>query len=318
MVRRPSRDAKPYRPVPDTDGADATLVFEKAEVQKWQAEAADIYAKARMRADGCALDPLFARKGNGEKLYRNLVEATCIRLFHARLIERALVDFANMQDGWRAFHEADIPTRRSHRKADCLAINERTGQLFVFEAKRGTRRYSAEEGRAIDDRLWEIVDALEAKTHYVDWPYRKVSVFVLSFYGADIPSKFPVYKRETVDAVFGGGIAAATRQMEEYLQLVAQRGHPYDERVLLDNAEAMGAASHRLPDLPSIFDIDLATVENDAFFEVGRNGYWPVGRDRFDEKRRDRFLKREEALMREERWHREKLALMRRRFDGEG
>ncbi|MGA1859141.1 nuclease-related domain-containing protein [Azospirillum sp. 11R-A] len=157
---------------------DATLVFQKSEVQKWQAEAVDIYARAHARADGCTLDPLFAREGNGEQLYRSLVEATCIRLFHARLIERALVDFANMQDGWRAIHEADIPPRKSRRKADCLAINERTGQLFVFEAKRDTRHYSAEAGRAIDDRLWEIVDALESRTRYLGWRYREVSVLV--------------------------------------------------------------------------------------------------------------------------------------------
>jgi hypothetical protein len=304
----------------DADETDATLVFQKSEVQKWQAEAADIYARACARADGCTLNPLFARTGNGEQLYRSLVEATCIRLFHARLIERALVDFANMQDGWRAIHEADIPTRKPRRKADCLAINERTGLLFVFEAKRGTRHYSAEEGLAIDDRLCEIVDALESRTRYLGWRYRKVSVFVLSFYGANIPSVFDVHNRETVDAVFGGGIAAAARHMEQHLQRVVQRGraHALGDQELDaggDVEEAVLSAGQL--DFPSVFEADLAAVDGDTFLEVGRFGYRLVGRDRFEEKRRERFIKQEGAAGRNRRWQQEKRVLL-RRFDGEG
>lgn len=299
------------------DNGDESLVFDKTEIAFWQAEAADIFVKAKARAKELPVDPLFARVPDGETLYRQYLEATMIRYLHARLIERALVDFADRQDGWEAYHEADVMTRRTRRKPDCLALNRRTGQLFVFEVKRATRDAVKEKAIEIDARLREIVTAIKEGRHKIALPHKTINVFVLAFYGARIPSKFDVYDRNTVDAVFGSGIASATRQLEEHIEVHAMlqtadkseldlRVEKGSNRILKPGDE------HR----HSVFDARLDDYAQDACFEIRAEGFDVVSRDRFWNKRREWGEKMEREALRREGWSREKQLYLRRTIDG--
>jgi hypothetical protein len=52
------------------DNTEDSIVLKKTEIAKWQAEAADIFAKAKARATDYPVDPLFQRVANGDALYR--------------------------------------------------------------------------------------------------------------------------------------------------------------------------------------------------------------------------------------------------------
>ena len=183
------------------------------EALQWKAHAAQLVADSRKKAASIPCDPLFR---TNPQLSSLVSEVDGIKKRHGLLLEKALIFAIGKLPGWKAGKE-EISLAGGKAHLDCVAYNETTHQLYVFECKRGHGSFDADKMRAIDERLRRISAAIGPHAASKGWTPASSNTFILSFYGTSWKSSFPIFGASSIGTLFGPCIG---RFMFEYMHHV--------------------------------------------------------------------------------------------------
>lgn len=210
-----------------------------AEALLWKNYADQLVADAKAKSAKIPCDPLFR---SNPRLSSLVSEIDSIKKRHGLLIERALIFAINKLPRWQADKEKIyIAGGKAH--LDCLAYNDNTGQLYVFECKRGHGAFDGDKKRAIDQRLDKVKASIGAHVASKGWKPSSTGVFILSFYGATWNSAYPIYDKDSVASLFEPCIGRFVAEYMQHLETTASNAF---------SAELRGSAT--IPVGESIFD----------------------------------------------------------------
>ena len=169
-----------------------------AEALQWKNNASDIVTEAKAMAAKHPPDPLLT---SNKDLSALVTEIDSIKKRHGLLIEEALIFAINKVPGWSAKKEKiKIAGGKAH--LDCLAYNNTTKKLYVFECKRGHGKFDADAINAINDRLDKIKAAILSHVKPKGWSPCITDIFILSFYGNCWNSNYQIYTSNDVGTLF--------------------------------------------------------------------------------------------------------------------
>lgn len=188
-----------------------------AEALLWKNNAAQLIAGAKAKSAKIPCDPLF---GSNPRLSSLVSEIDSIKKRHGLLIERALIFAINKLPHWQADKEK-ISVSGGKAHLDCLAFNANTGQLYVFECKRGHGAFDGDKIRAIDLRLDKVKASIGAHVMPKGWKPSATGVFILSFYGATWNSAYPIHDRNSVASLFEPCVGRFVTEYMQHLETMA-------------------------------------------------------------------------------------------------
>ena len=188
-----------------------------AEALLWKKNAAQLIADAKAKSAKIPCDPLF---GSNPRLSSLVSEIDSIKKRHGLLIERALIFAINKLPHWQADKEK-ILVAGGKVHLDCLAFNSNTGQLYVFECKRGHGAFDGDKIRAIDLRLDKVKASIGAHVTPKGWKPSSTGVFILSFYGAKWNSAYPIHDRNSVASLFEPCVGRFVAEYMKHLETTA-------------------------------------------------------------------------------------------------
>lgn len=197
-----------------------------AEALLWKKHASQLVADAKARSASIPCDPLF---GSNPRLSSLVSEVDGIKKRHGLLIERALIFAINKLSHWQAAKE-QIPVTAGKAHLDCLAFNANTGELYVFECKRGHGSFDGDKIRAIDQRLDNIKASIGAHVASKGWSPSSTGVFILSFYGATWKSSYPIYNKHNVATLFEPCVGRFVTEYMEHLEAATARAYSSELR----------------------------------------------------------------------------------------
>lgn len=186
-----------------------------AEALLWKNNAAQLIAGAKANAAKIKCDPLFE---TNPRLSSLVSEIDSIKKRHGLLIESALIFAINKLPHWRAAKER-ISVAGGKAHLDCLAFNKNTGQLYVFECKRGHGTFDGDKIRAIDRRLDKVKASIGTHVASKGWKSSSTGVFILSFYGATWNSAYPIHDKNSVASLFEPCIGSFLREFMQHLEV---------------------------------------------------------------------------------------------------
>ena len=188
-----------------------------AEALLWKKNAAQLVADAKANSAKIPCDPLF---GSNPRLSSLVSEIDSIKKRHGLLFERALIFAINKLPHWKADKEK-ISVAGGKAHLDCLAFNANTGQLYVFECKRGHGAFDGDKIRAIDLRLDKVKASIGAHVTPKGWKPSSTGVFILSFYGATWNSAYQIYDRNSVASLFEPCVGRFVTEYMQHLETTA-------------------------------------------------------------------------------------------------
>ncbi len=201
-----------------------------AEALLWKKNAAQLIADAKAKSAKIPCDPLF---GSNPRLSSLVSEIDSIKKRHGLLIERALIFAINKLPYWQADKEK-ISVAGGKAHLDCLAFNANTGQLYVFECKRGHGAFDGDKIRAIDMRLDKIKASIGTHVTSKGWKPSSTGVFILSFYGATWKSAYPIHDRHNVSSLFEPCVGRFVVDYMEHLEATTSNAFSSELRDAVD------------------------------------------------------------------------------------
>lgn len=211
-----------------------------AEALLWKKNAAQLIADAKAKSAKIPCDPLF---GSNPRLSSLVSEIDSIKKRHGLLIERALIFAINKLPHWQADKEK-ILVAGGKAHLDCLAFNSNTGQLYVFECKRGHGAFDGDKIRAIDQRLDKVKASIGTHVASKGWKSSSTGVFILSFYGATWNSAYPIHDRNSIASIFEPCVGRFVTEYMQHLETTASNAFSAELR-----------ESVTIPSGDSIFDL---------------------------------------------------------------
>jgi hypothetical protein len=188
-----------------------------AEALLWKKHAAQLIADAKAKSAKIPCDPLF---GWNPRLSSLVSEIDSIKKRHGLLIERALIFAINKLPHWQADKEK-ILVAGGKAHLDCIAFNSNTGQLYVFECKRGHGAFDGDKIRAIDQRLDKVKVSIGIHVASKGWKSSSTGVFILSFYGATWNSAYPIHNKNDVASLFEPCVGRFVTEYMQHLETTA-------------------------------------------------------------------------------------------------
>jgi hypothetical protein len=148
-----------------------------------------------------------------------------------------------------------------------LAFNEATGELLVFECKRGHGSFDADKVRAIDERLRKVSASIASHAASKKWSPSSVRVFILSFYGKPWRSAFTIHDARSIASVFEPCVGGFMREYMKYIESSTARvfaGELRDAAVPPDGDTIFD----RLDELDPLGRPDIVFTEDGAVFSA--------------------------------------------------
>ena len=191
-----------------------------AEAIEWQSLGLNLISDAEQRASKMEVDPLLRGADNVSRL---VSAVDSIKKRHGTLIEYALISAIDRIPGWHAEHQTKVQFGGEHFKLDCFAHHAASGQLYVFECKRGHSVGDADALRSIDARLTKVTPASKERALDIGLNVRTIETLILSFYGKKWKSNYPVVDRREAAALFPPCAVTFTAELCRYTENVVSR-----------------------------------------------------------------------------------------------
>lgn len=231
------------------------LRLKYAEAVMWKNKAAELISRAKNKSATIACDPLF---NTNPRLSSLVSEIDSIKKRHGLLIEEALIFAINKLSHWKAMKEK-VSVAGGNAHLDCLALNAKTSQLYVFECKRGHGTFDSDKVRAIDLRLDKVRDSIGTHVSLKGWKPRSTDVFIMSFYGATWKSRYPIYDSGNISSLFEPCVGCFVTEYMRHVETATANAY---------NAELRDSYSSSTAE--SIFDLigqDYAASNFDVLFD---------------------------------------------------
>ena len=192
-----------------------TIRISCAEAKIWTDNANRIINDSMNNAKNIPCDPLLK---TGHQLSSFVSEIDGVKKRHGRLLSEALIYAINKTPGWKA-HRGRLSVIKGKSPLGCLAFDSTTGNLFIFDCRRGHGSFDKDTRNATDKRL-KLINR-HARSYVkkkFGWSVKKKCPFILSLYGNTWPASYPIRCIDDVSGIFSPCIGTFAKMYARYVE----------------------------------------------------------------------------------------------------